>query len=136
MSAPQLSGPFYRAAGLSYLRYANIAADLLRSVLKEPFKTKAQARQVIAYRFSAFLDGKAARPSEPHCWLPRLAHTAFALCTKSTRAHDLVAEHDTSTSLLRSCCGRARNAYEARGPIAVMAEWRISAACVPLASLS
>eukprot|EP00197_Chlamydomonas_leiostraca_P006313 CAMPEP_0202865432 /NCGR_PEP_ID=MMETSP1391-20130828/5995_1 /ASSEMBLY_ACC=CAM_ASM_000867 /TAXON_ID=1034604 /ORGANISM="Chlamydomonas leiostraca, Strain SAG 11-49" /LENGTH=75 /DNA_ID=CAMNT_0049545277 /DNA_START=118 /DNA_END=345 /DNA_ORIENTATION=+ len=52
-------GPFYRAAGMTFLRYANISADLLRNVLKEPFKTKAQARQVISYRFSPYSDGKA-----------------------------------------------------------------------------
>ena len=33
-----VAGPFYRAAGLTYLRYANICADMMRSVLKEPFK--------------------------------------------------------------------------------------------------
>jgi F-type H+-transporting ATPase subunit epsilon len=57
-------GPFYRAAGLTFLRYANISADLLRNVLKEPFKTKAQARQVISYRFSPFADGKQGQQSE------------------------------------------------------------------------
>ena len=52
-------GPFYRAAGMSFLRYANISADLLRSVLKEPFKAKAQVRQAINYRFTPYADGKA-----------------------------------------------------------------------------
>ncbi|KAF5843535.1 F1F0 ATP synthase epsilon subunit [Dunaliella salina] len=56
MSAP--TGAFYRAAGMSFLRYANVSADLLRNVLKEPFKTKAQNRQVIVYRSSPYVDGK------------------------------------------------------------------------------
>ncbi|KAJ9530883.1 hypothetical protein QJQ45_028834, partial [Haematococcus lacustris] len=51
-------GPFYRAAGLSFLRYANISADLLRNVLKEPFKTKAQARQVITFKYSPISEGR------------------------------------------------------------------------------
>lgn len=46
---------------MSFLRYANVSADLLRNVLKEPFKTKAQARQVIAFRFSPYADGKAGK---------------------------------------------------------------------------
>ena len=58
MCAPA-AGPFYRAAGMSYLRYANICADMLRGVLKEPFKTKALQRQVVSYRSSTWADGKA-----------------------------------------------------------------------------
>lgn len=57
-------GPFYRAAGMTFLRYANISADLLRNVLKEPHKAKAQARQVISYRFSAYTDSKAGAQSK------------------------------------------------------------------------
>nr|6RD4_Q Chain Q, epsilon: Polytomella F-ATP synthase epsilon subunit [Polytomella sp. Pringsheim 198.80]6RD9_Q Chain Q, epsilon: Polytomella F-ATP synthase epsilon subunit [Polytomella sp. Pringsheim 198.80]6RDB_Q Chain Q, epsilon: Polytomella F-ATP synthase epsilon subunit [Polytomella sp. Pringsheim 198.80]6RDC_Q Chain Q, epsilon: Polytomella F-ATP synthase epsilon subunit [Polytomella sp. Pringsheim 198.80]6RDE_Q Chain Q, epsilon: Polytomella F-ATP synthase epsilon subunit [Polytomella sp. Prings len=57
MCAP--SGPFYRVAGMSYLRYSNICADLLRNVLKEPFKAKAQARQAIHFRQAPYVDGKA-----------------------------------------------------------------------------
>jgi len=53
-----VAGPFYRAAGLSYLRYANICADLMRSVMKEPFKSKALARQSIQFRSSVWADGK------------------------------------------------------------------------------
>jgi len=57
MSAPA-SGPFWRAAGMSYVKYANICADMMRSVLKEPFKTKALQRQTIYFRSSKFVDGK------------------------------------------------------------------------------
>lgn len=54
-----MSGPFYRAAGMSYLRYANISADLLRNVLKEgPLKVKAALRQTIHFKYSSYLDGK------------------------------------------------------------------------------
>lgn len=57
------SGPFYRVAGMSYVRYANLCADYLRSVMKEPFKTKAQARQVVFFRSSPYSDGKAGASS-------------------------------------------------------------------------
>lgn len=60
------SGPFYRVAGMSYVRYANLCADYLRGVMKEPFKTKALARQVVYFRESPFVDGKAGASSE--CW--------------------------------------------------------------------
>lgn len=53
-----VAGPFYRAAGLSYLRYANICADIMRSVMKEPFKTKALQRQAISFRSAVWSDGK------------------------------------------------------------------------------
>jgi F-type H+-transporting ATPase subunit epsilon len=58
------SGPWYRVAGWSYLRYANVCADLLRNVLKEPYKTKAASRQIISYRFSPFVEGKAGKQSK------------------------------------------------------------------------
>ncbi|PNH04629.1 ATP synthase subunit epsilon, mitochondrial [Tetrabaena socialis] len=52
------SGPFYRVAGMSYVRYANLCADFLRSVMKEPFKTKAAQRQVVFFRTSPVVNGK------------------------------------------------------------------------------
>jgi F-type H+-transporting ATPase subunit epsilon len=63
MSAPA-SGPFWRAAGMSYLKYANICADMMRGVLKEPFKSKAMQRQSIYFRSSKFVDGKQTPPGE------------------------------------------------------------------------
>ena len=58
------SGPWYRAVGWSYLRYSNVCADLLRNVLKEPHKSKAASRQIIAYKFVPYNDGKAGKQSE------------------------------------------------------------------------
>ncbi|PNW77065.1 hypothetical protein CHLRE_10g420700v5 [Chlamydomonas reinhardtii] len=52
------SGPFYRVAGMSYVRYANLCADYLRAVMKEPFKTKALARQTVYFRSTPVSDGK------------------------------------------------------------------------------
>ena len=34
------SSSFYRLAGLSYVRYANLCAEVLRASLKEPFLGK------------------------------------------------------------------------------------------------
>ncbi|KAG2492564.1 hypothetical protein HYH03_009226 [Edaphochlamys debaryana] len=52
------SGPFYRVAGMSYVRYANLCADYLRAVMKEPFKTKALQRQTVFFRQTPVADGK------------------------------------------------------------------------------
>jgi F-type H+-transporting ATPase subunit epsilon len=43
---------------MTYLKYANICADLLRSVMKEPFKSKALQRQTIYFRSSTWHDHK------------------------------------------------------------------------------
>ncbi|EFJ50791.1 hypothetical protein VOLCADRAFT_80163 [Volvox carteri f. nagariensis] len=52
------SGPFYRVAGMSYVRYANLCADYLRAVMKEPFKSKALQRETVYFRSSPIADGK------------------------------------------------------------------------------
>jgi len=51
-------GPFWRAAGMSYLRFANVCSELMVTVMKEPFKSKAKAQQVIHYRSFPWADGK------------------------------------------------------------------------------
>lgn len=56
------SGPFYRAAGMGYLRYSNICADLMRTVMKEPYKAKAMQRQAISFKWSTFANGKQSSP--------------------------------------------------------------------------
>jgi F-type H+-transporting ATPase subunit epsilon len=61
MCAPA-AGPFYRAAGMSYLKYANICADLLRAVMKEPHKGKAAARSSIYFRAASWAEGKQGKP--------------------------------------------------------------------------
>jgi hypothetical protein len=43
---------------MSYLKYANICADLLRAVMKEPHKSKAAARSSIYFRAASWAEGK------------------------------------------------------------------------------
>lgn len=67
MSAPQVAGaaagavtgavPYWRAAGLSYVAYANACAAHLRKCLKEPFKTQSATREQVHYKFSNWEDG-------------------------------------------------------------------------------
>ncbi|MCI20041.1 ATP synthase subunit epsilon mitochondrial-like, partial [Trifolium medium] len=37
--------PFWRAAGMTYITYSNICANLVRNCLKEPHKTEALSRE-------------------------------------------------------------------------------------------
>ncbi|KAK9280990.1 hypothetical protein L1049_003881 [Liquidambar formosana] len=37
--------PFWRAAGMTYITYSNICANLVRNCLKEPYKTEALSRE-------------------------------------------------------------------------------------------
>ncbi|KAJ7522731.1 hypothetical protein O6H91_18G024400 [Diphasiastrum complanatum] len=60
MSAAAGSGgaaPFWRAAGMTYVSYANTCAALVRNCLKEPFKTQALTREQVHYKISKWSDG-------------------------------------------------------------------------------
>jgi F-type H+-transporting ATPase subunit epsilon len=50
---------YWRVAGMSYLKYSNLCADMLRSALKEPAKGAAKAREAIYYRSAVWKDGVA-----------------------------------------------------------------------------
>jgi hypothetical protein len=53
-----MSGSFWRAAGFSYLRYANICADFVRKALKDgPLKEAAQRRTSTDVGFVTWKDG-------------------------------------------------------------------------------
>ncbi len=49
---------------MSYLRYANICADLMRKVMKEPYKSKALQRAQVNFREAVWHDGKMSTPGE------------------------------------------------------------------------
>jgi F-type H+-transporting ATPase subunit epsilon len=94
MCAP-VAGPFYRAAGMSYLKYANICADLMRNVMKEPHKTKAAARSIISFRSSQWVDGVQGKPGE-------LLHGINTQLLMFCMSHDACV---FQTRRLRSCKG-------------------------------
>ena len=43
---------------MSYLKYANLCADMVRASLKEPNKTKAKLREAVYFRAATWKDGK------------------------------------------------------------------------------
>ncbi|XP_004303838.1 PREDICTED: ATP synthase subunit epsilon, mitochondrial-like isoform 1 [Fragaria vesca subsp. vesca] len=57
--------PFWRAAGMTYITYSNICANLVRNCLKEPYKTEALSREKVHFSVSKWADGKPEKPSKP-----------------------------------------------------------------------
>lgn len=43
---------------MTYLKYSNLCADMVRAALKEPVKAKAKIRETIYYRSSLWKDGQ------------------------------------------------------------------------------
>ena len=58
MSSSAAASSYWRVAGMSYLKYANLCADMVRGSLKEPTKTKAKLREAVYYRAATWKDGK------------------------------------------------------------------------------
>lgn len=57
MSSTAAASSYWRVAGMSYLKYSNVCADMVRSALKEPAKAAAKAREAIYFRSSVWKDG-------------------------------------------------------------------------------
>jgi F-type H+-transporting ATPase subunit epsilon len=97
----QLAGPAYlarlrvwrphvtdwRVAGMSYLKYSNLCADMVRAALKEPAKSKAKAREVIYFRQSIWKDGVPQKQGE---WNTFACRACWGL---RKRSRVCVAEH-------------------------------------------
>lgn len=56
--------PFWRAAGMTYITYSNICANLVRNCLKEPFKAEALNREKVHFSLSKWAGGKPEKPSK------------------------------------------------------------------------
>ena len=55
---------YWRVAGMSYLKYANLCADMVRAALKEAPKAKAMQRETIFYRGTKWAEGKPGESGE------------------------------------------------------------------------
>ncbi|KAI5065590.1 hypothetical protein GOP47_0020285 [Adiantum capillus-veneris] len=55
--ANQASGPFWRAAGMTYVAYVNTCSSLVRKCLKEPHKSEAATREQVFYKVSMWEEG-------------------------------------------------------------------------------
>eukprot|EP00217_Crustomastix_stigmatica_P008212 CAMPEP_0183790772 /NCGR_PEP_ID=MMETSP0803_2-20130417/1348_1 /TAXON_ID=195967 /ORGANISM="Crustomastix stigmata, Strain CCMP3273" /LENGTH=75 /DNA_ID=CAMNT_0026035035 /DNA_START=43 /DNA_END=270 /DNA_ORIENTATION=- len=53
------SSAYWRAAGMSYLKYSNLCAEVVRASLKEPALAKAKAREMVYFKTTKMEAGKA-----------------------------------------------------------------------------
>ncbi|XP_024388242.1 ATP synthase subunit epsilon, mitochondrial [Physcomitrium patens] len=58
VAAVQTGSAYWRAAGMTYIWFACRCAVVVRSCLKEPFKSQALSREKVHYRFGKYNDGK------------------------------------------------------------------------------
>ncbi|KAE8768573.1 ATP synthase subunit epsilon, mitochondrial [Hordeum vulgare] len=50
--------PFWRAVGMTYIGYSKMCADMVRSCLKEPYKSEAAEFEKVHYSRAKWSDGK------------------------------------------------------------------------------
>ncbi|KAK4587784.1 hypothetical protein RGQ29_018975 [Quercus rubra] len=55
--------PFWRSAGITYVAYSNVCANLLRNCLKEPHKSEALTREKVHFSRSKRTNGKPQKPA-------------------------------------------------------------------------
>ena len=55
--------PFWRAAGMTYISYSNICANLVRNCLKEPYKSESISREKVHFAISKWENGNPQKPS-------------------------------------------------------------------------
>jgi F-type H+-transporting ATPase subunit epsilon len=78
MSSTASASAYWRVAGMSYLKYSNLCATLVRDALKEPLKASAKARELVYFKNVTYKDGKPDTQG---------AHgMIFALCAAQVRA--------------------------------------------------
>jgi len=70
---------------MTYLKYSNLCADMLRASLKEPAKTAAKARETIYYRSSLWQNGAPGKQGEFLCHAVLL----YYYCSPSSRCSQL-----------------------------------------------
>ncbi|KAK6773335.1 hypothetical protein RDI58_028573 [Solanum bulbocastanum] len=61
--ASNAAAPFWRSAGMTYITYSNLCANLVRNCLKEPYKAEALSREKVHYSISKWADGKPQKPN-------------------------------------------------------------------------
>ncbi|OIT29642.1 PREDICTED: ATP synthase subunit epsilon, mitochondrial-like [Nicotiana attenuata] len=61
--ASNAAAPFWRSAGMTYITYSNLCANLVRNCLKEPYKSEALTREKVHYSVSKWVDGKPQKPT-------------------------------------------------------------------------
>ncbi len=85
MSSSASASAYWRVAGMSYLKYSGLCADMVRAALKEPAKTKARTREVVFFRRADWKDGQPQKQSE----LMEVVLTLTVVTDIRTQAHTI-----------------------------------------------
>ena len=59
MSSTAAASAYWRVAGMSYLKYSNLCATMVRDALKEPLKESAKTRELVYFKNVTYKDGQA-----------------------------------------------------------------------------
>ncbi|KAK6945736.1 ATP synthase, F1 complex, epsilon subunit, mitochondrial [Dillenia turbinata] len=68
MASNAAAVPFWRAAGMTYITYSNICANLVRNCLKEPYRSEAINREKVHFSVAKWVDGKPQKPRDEELW--------------------------------------------------------------------
>lgn len=71
-SAAAAASAYWRVAGMSYLKYSGLCADMVRASLKEPFKSQAKAKEIVYFRSATWKDGKPEKQGDPPPKMPAI----------------------------------------------------------------
>ncbi|KAF7140392.1 hypothetical protein RHSIM_Rhsim06G0076700 [Rhododendron simsii] len=87
--------PFWRAAGMTYITYSNICANLVRNCLKEPHKSEALNREKVHFSVAKWVDGKPQKPNIDPC--RRFGITVVVCWIFELEVWDSIVEHVCSS---------------------------------------
>ena len=79
MASTSAAVPFWRSAGITYVAYSNVCANLLRNCLKEPHKSEALTREKVHFSRSKRTDGKPQKPGKTFLSYPSLSFSFLFL---------------------------------------------------------
>ena len=94
MSSSAAASSYWRVAGMSYLKYSNLCADMVRASLKEPQRTQAKLREAVYYRAAVWKDGKPEKQgaffASGRCGCMRCGETGVHGCLHAFRSLPLL----------------------------------------------
>lgn len=73
MSSTGAASSYWRVAGYSYLKYSELCAQMVRSALKEPLKSKSKSRDAVYFRSAQWQDGKPIKQGTCALWVATAA---------------------------------------------------------------
>ena len=78
--AVQTGSAYWRAAGMTYIKFATLCAVVVRKCQKEPFKTQSLTREKVHYKYAPYADGVQQKSGEFLLLISTNISTLLALC--------------------------------------------------------